>query len=766
MSLFNFAASLKRILPARSTRGQRRSSPHRASLRLEYLEDRMVPAVMDVTPGHLGTFATIQEAVNAASPGDTIVADAGTYAEHVTINKSLTLEGAQHGVDARTRSGAESIVDGGGFAPFYVTADDVTIDGFTIQGASSGSAFPGGYGIEMAAGISGAHITNNIIQNNIAGIALANQSASDPAVIQHNLFQNNTLSGAATGTDIYADQFTAGAGGVNGVLIDSNTFTNSSFTENAWALGMSNTGTTPFSNITFSNNDVTNHGRGAYFYATTDSTVTGNTIAGASHYAIGLFGYNGAPANSSFTISNNTLDADGSGGAGVMLANDTSASAYSGILTVVDAGANVSPTEGSAFTGGVATFTDPTGTQTAGDYSASITWGDLDGSGNPLTSQGTIVDLGGGKFQVVGSHIYAEEGNYHLSVSITAADSSTTRTSGALATVADAALSAGQLTPPRATAGVSTGNVVLFHFTDANPNATVADYTAVVNWGDGSSDSSAAANPAVRLVANPNGGFDVVGSHTYAAAASGLTLSVTVRDVGGAAPLSASTTLGVAGAAQTPSTPPTSNPPSNTQFLGKVYLDLLGRGIDPAGLSWWTGRFNEGATRQQIVGEIENSAEYHRVEVSKLYAQLLHRPADEAGMSFHTGVLQSGGTLEEVAALIAGSQEYFMNRGGGTNAGFLRALYQDGLNRALDARGNAVFTAALQKGATPGEVAAVIFGSSEFALNQVESYYQQFLHRSADSAGLEFFTDVLSQGGHDEDAIALMLASDEYFNRT
>src|SRR5262249_25890138 len=84
--------------------------------------------------------------------------------------------------------------------------------------------------------------------------------------------------------------------------------------------------------------------------------------------------------------------------------------------------------------------------------------------------------------------------------------------------------------------------------TDANPRATAADYTAVVNWGDGSSDSSAAAHPAVWVVANPNGGFDVVGSHTYARQASGLTFSVTVQDVGGAAPLSANATVNVAGA--------------------------------------------------------------------------------------------------------------------------------------------------------------------------------------------------------------------------
>jgi parallel beta-helix repeat protein len=332
MNLNKFASSLKRIFKASATRGQRRSSRSRASLRLEYLEDRFAPAVTDLT-SH-ATFATIQAAVDAANAHDVIMVDPGTYNEHVTINKSLSLEGAQFGVDARTRSGAESIVDGGGFAPFYVTANDVTIDGFTIQGATNGSAFPGGFGVEMAGGISGTHITNDIIQNNIVGMALANGSASDQAVIQFNLFQNNTLPGSSSGTDIYADQYTAGVGGVTNVLIDSNTFTNSSFAENAWALGISNTGATPFSGITFSNNDVTNHGRGVYFYATTNSAVTGNTVTGASHYAIGLFGSDGSPANSSFTISNNTLNANGTGGAGVELANDTSASAYSGTLTL------------------------------------------------------------------------------------------------------------------------------------------------------------------------------------------------------------------------------------------------------------------------------------------------------------------------------------------------------------------------------------------------------------------------------------------------
>jgi len=61
----------------------------------------------------------------------------------------------------------------------------------------------------MKPGISGTHFFNNIVQNNIIGLDLANASNSDQAQIEGNLFRNNTNPGAASGTDIYADQSTA-----------------------------------------------------------------------------------------------------------------------------------------------------------------------------------------------------------------------------------------------------------------------------------------------------------------------------------------------------------------------------------------------------------------------------------------------------------------------------------------------------------------------------------------------------------------------------
>ena len=87
------------------------------------------------------TFSTIQAAVTAASSGDTIQVCAGTYNENVSITKSLTLLGAQSGVDARGRSAAESIVTPAapGTATFTIAFSGlITVDGFSFVGGSAG----------------------------------------------------------------------------------------------------------------------------------------------------------------------------------------------------------------------------------------------------------------------------------------------------------------------------------------------------------------------------------------------------------------------------------------------------------------------------------------------------------------------------------------------------------------------------------------------------------------------------------------------------
>jgi parallel beta-helix repeat protein len=84
------------------------------------------PTIIEVP----GDYPTIQEAINAASPGDTVSVSPGTYYENLYINKNLTLVGAN--TETTTINGA------GGWYAIWINSSSVTITGFTIVNATIG----------------------------------------------------------------------------------------------------------------------------------------------------------------------------------------------------------------------------------------------------------------------------------------------------------------------------------------------------------------------------------------------------------------------------------------------------------------------------------------------------------------------------------------------------------------------------------------------------------------------------------------------------
>lgn len=94
----------------------------------------------------MGTYPTIQSAVDAASTGDDVVVPAGTFVEQVVVDgKNLTITGAGVGVSTLQSpvSLTESFETPGpnpNYPILYVhDTDDVVIQGFTIDGAGNGN---------------------------------------------------------------------------------------------------------------------------------------------------------------------------------------------------------------------------------------------------------------------------------------------------------------------------------------------------------------------------------------------------------------------------------------------------------------------------------------------------------------------------------------------------------------------------------------------------------------------------------------------------
>ncbi len=101
-----------------------------------------------------GDFSSIQEAVDSAAPGDSIVVTKGQYIENIIITKELVLisnSSRTEDVVVRIKDPDSSI--------FSVQADNVTIAGFSLHGINNE-----GYGIWLN-GSNGCNLSNNFVSD-------------------------------------------------------------------------------------------------------------------------------------------------------------------------------------------------------------------------------------------------------------------------------------------------------------------------------------------------------------------------------------------------------------------------------------------------------------------------------------------------------------------------------------------------------------------------------------------------------------------------
>jgi parallel beta-helix repeat protein len=237
-------------------------------------------------------YLTIQEAVNNAADGDTIFVRAGTYYEHVVVNKTLSLVG---------ENVSTTIVDGNETGRVIdVVSDNVNITRFTVQRGGSAMLPDLDAGVCLD-GVRGCTISgNNIVDNGCFGIHLLNGEQN--VVSGNNLARNTwfaievtTSSNNIISSNIAIFNPNIGIGmhaSSHNNIISQNTVIN-----NTYGIELNDV-----RNSTISGNSVANNAEiGIWMQTSTvDSAVCGNNIADC-RYGI----YIEAQANDNTIVQNN-----------------------------------------------------------------------------------------------------------------------------------------------------------------------------------------------------------------------------------------------------------------------------------------------------------------------------------------------------------------------------------------------------------------------------------------------------------------------------
>lgn len=145
-------------------------------------------------------FTHIQEAVNAASPGDEIRICKGVYVEQVKITKPLDID-ADNGailMPSAMQANAKSLFDAAPIATALLIQDaqGVSVSGLTIDGANNGIA---------------------ACAPDLIGVSFLNASGKIDHVAVRNFKLSVSLNGCQSGTGIFVQ---SGSGGVSQVEID------------------------------------------------------------------------------------------------------------------------------------------------------------------------------------------------------------------------------------------------------------------------------------------------------------------------------------------------------------------------------------------------------------------------------------------------------------------------------------------------------------------------------------------------------------------
>jgi uncharacterized protein (TIGR03118 family) len=518
-------------------------------------------------------------------------------------------------------------------------------------------------------------------------------------------------------------------------------------------------------------------GPAASYIATIDwgdgSTTTGSmaTTGNGGYLVVGSHTYAAAGADDyQVTI----RDASGNSVTAAGVVQVTSAPLLAKALPVVSHGLSIDNAS-------LATFVDAGGADPLANYSATIDWGDGTTSYGTISSAiaATDASAAGGLFTVAGSHAYGSTGDYTFTVTIRDVDGSQATVQGT-AHLVQATLVAHAL--PVVSHGLSLDKATVATFFDTGGADPLANYSATIDWGDGSTSAGTISSAIAPAGASAAGGlFTVAGSHTYASIGD-YKFTVTISDIDG----SQAAVQGTAHVVQAPLL--ASGVPvvvtTGLSVNGAIVAAFADAGGGDAPTNYGaTIDWGDGSTSSATVAGSGNSFivvgshEYASAGIYQLkiaitdqdgstarvathafidspvasfvataFQDVLHRSPDDSGLDFWNQQIASGLPAAQFASDLTHSGEFYA-----TNV--IAPGYQTYLGRAADAAGLAFWTGQMQQGMTDQQLEANFIASPEFYAHAggadsawVNAMYQAVLGRQADGSGLSYWTGQLSAG--------------------
>jgi hypothetical protein len=173
---------------------------------------------------------------------------------------------------------------------------------------------------------------------------------------------------------------------------------------------------------------------------------------------------------------------------------------------------------------------------------------------------------------------------------------------------------------------------------------------------------------------------------------------------------------------------------SNAEFVNALYQNVLGRPGDAAGVQNFRAVLDAGNSRSALLAGFADSDEARgrlngnpnvayaataEAQVARVYDTAFGRDADPAGFNLFTQAVIKGTSLQQVALSFLSSPE-FANRYGASpsDQALVDGLYQNTLQRAPDAAGEALFVQALASGLSRADL-LISFSDSQEHINLV-----------------------------------------------